>query len=327
MIYIPNSNHEAALNLAMEEYILTSGKFGNEILFFYINDPSIIIGRHQNTREEINAEYVSENHIPVVRRRSGGGAVYHDRGNLNYSLIYPGSSASPEFSAMLSPIIACLRDLGLDAELSGRNDITVNGAKFSGNAYYHNKSGSVMHGTLLYDSDLTVLAKALQPRPEKYLSKGVKSVRSRVCTIRELLPGVPNIEALEQAIVSHFSKSNDLHVENFTEEDRVQYEAIANQRYRSDVWNYGESPAFNKQALIRQPGGTIDFRAVVSDGIVHQARLFGDFFSPWDVSILESAMEGKAWSKDALAAALSEAGWQACFPDFPLEDFLSQLPL
>lgn len=327
MIHIPNREYEAAMNLAMEEYILTSGMYREEVLFFYVNDPSIIIGRHQNTSEEINAAFVSENRIQVVRRLSGGGAVYHDRGNLNYSLILPGASASVDFSILLTPIVGCLRELGLNAEPSGRNDITFEGRKFSGNAYYHNNAGSVIHGTLLFDSDLTVLAKALKPKPEKYLSKGVKSVRSRVCCIKELLPEIGSVEELESAIVDHFSRTNKLREEHFSQEDLERIQTIADQRYRNDSWNYGASPAFNQKVLIRIPEGTVDFRAVVTDGTIQNARFFGDFFSPGDIPALESSLAGTAWDKKAIGQNLADGLWHSCFPAFPPDKFISSLPL
>ena len=321
MIYIPNTNHEAALNLAMEEYILTFSGIRDAVLFFYINAPSIIIGRHQNTAEEINRDFVREHGIQVVRRCSGGGAVYHDLGNLNYSLITPGAeNTSGDFSALMLPILSALRGMGLDAELSGRNDLTLDGAKFSGNAYYHNRYGSVVHGTLLFDSDLEVLSKALKPDPEKLLSKGVKSVRSRVCCIKNALPEIPDTEALKAAIIRHFEAGNGLKTREFTPEDMEKAEALANRRYRNDSWNYGESPAYNIRRTFRLPCGWIDLRADIRDDRIRGIRFFGDYFCTGEISDLENALSGVLWERKAVREALEAAGSERYFPDLSPEE-------
>ncbi len=326
MITIPNTNNDPARNLAMEEYILTGMGMREPVLFFYVNAPSIIIGRHQNTLDEIDQDFIHSHKIRVVRRCSGGGAVYHDLGNLNYSLIRPGDTrASSDFSVLLQPILDALHELGLPAEKSGRNDLTLNGAKFSGNAYYHNRSGSVLHGTLLFDSDLSVLAKALKPRPEKLQSKGVRSVRSRVCCIKEALPQIGSTDELKAAIIRHFSAENDMSARSFSDIDNEKIEMIADERYRNDSWTYGESPAFNVRCLIHQPGGWIDFRADVRDGSIISARFFGDFFCTEDISELENALKGISWDKESLSKALTSAGWENCFPQMPIEEFIREI--
>ena len=326
MITIPNDNNDPARNLAMEEYILTGMGLQEPVLFFYVNAPSIIIGRHQNTPDEIDQDFVQSKKIQIVRRCSGGGAVYHDLGNLNYSLIRPGDTrASSDFSVLLQPILDALHELGLPAEKSGRNDLTLNGAKFSGNAYYHNRYGSVLHGTLLFDSDLSVLAKALKPQPEKLQAKGVRSVRSRVCCIKEALPQIGSTDDLKAAIIRHFSAENNMTTRIFTDIDYGKIEKIADDRYRNDSWTYGESPAFNARCLIQHPGGWIDFRADVRDGIVHSARFFGDFFCTEDISELESALRGINWDEGNLSKVLNSAGWENCFPQLPIEEFIREI--
>ena len=294
----------------MEEYLLTEAGLQEQILFFYVNAPSIIIGRHQNTLEEINREYVQNRNIQVVRRCSGGGAVYHDLGNLNYSLIIPGDpGASSDFSVLLQPILGALREMGLDAELSGRNDLTYRGAKFSGNAYYHNRSGSVIHGTLLFDSDLEVLGKALNPNPLKLKSKGVQSVRSRVCCIKNALPGIRNTTELEQAIVRHFALQNDLHLQYFTPEDISKIEQLAEKRYRNDSWTYGESPAYNVRRTLHAPSGWIDFRAQIQDDTIQTARFFGDFFCSGDIKEAEASLQACPWTEENIRQALLNGKW------------------
>ena len=326
MIYIPNTNHEAALNLAMEEYILTSSGIRDQVLFFYINAPSVIVGRHQNTADEIDRDYVRANSIQVVRRCSGGGAVYHDLGNLNYSLINPGAqNESADFSLLLQPILGALNSLGLPAELSGRNDLTLNGAKFSGNAYYHNRSGSVIHGTILFDSDLEVLGKVLRPDPEKLSEKGIRSVRSRVCCIKNSLTGIRDTEELKESIIRYFAAQGDLQTRSFIDEDLRKITELADRRYRSDSWNYGESPAYSVRQRFRTSSGKIDFRADVRSGTVRDARFFGDFFCAGEISDLENVLTGIIWEQKSLLSTMEQANWRIYFPDLPAEEFTEAL--
>lgn len=186
MIFVPNENNDPRVNLAIETYLLTEMPLDEPILLFYINEPSIIIGRNQNTIEEINKEYVDEHGIHVVRRLSGGGAVYHDHGNLNFSFIMPDDGNSfRDFAKVTQPIIQALHDLGVEgAELKGRNDLVINDMKFSGNAMYATNGRMFAHGTLMFDSDIDEVVNTLKVRKDKIESKGIKSVRSRVTNIK-----------------------------------------------------------------------------------------------------------------------------------------------
>ena len=324
MITIPNKNHDPALNLAMEEYILTGMGLREPVLFFYVNSPSIIIGRHQNTIDEINLDFVREHEIQIVRRCSGGGAVYHDLGNLNYSLIRPGDTkASCDFSDLLDPILGALHALGLPAERSGRNDLTIDGMKFSGNAYYHNRHGSVIHGTLLFDSDLSMLSKSLRPQPEKLSTKGIASVRSRVTCLKAYLPHINDTGELESAILSYFAKAEEISTRSFSGSDEKEIQKLAAERYRNDTWTFGESPAYNVRRLINQPGGWIDFRADVRNGTITEARFFGDYFTSGEIQELEDALSGTSWKEEELSAALKKGGWEQFFPGLQLEEFIN----
>ncbi|HCS98733.1 MAG TPA: lipoate--protein ligase, partial [Enterococcus faecalis] len=189
MIFVPNENNDPRVNLAIETYLLTEMPLDEPILLFYINEPSIIIGRNQNTIEEINKEYVDEHGIHVVRRLSGGGAVYHDHGNLNFSFIMPDDGNSfRDFAKVTQPIIQALHDLGVEgAELKGRNDLVINDMKFSGNAMYATNDRMFAHGTLMFDSDIDEVVNTLKVRKDKIESKGIKSVRSRVTNIKPFL--------------------------------------------------------------------------------------------------------------------------------------------
>lgn len=184
MISIRNESKDPHFNLALEEYVFYNFDPNEEYVILWQNEPSVIIGRNQNTIEEINAKFIKEHNINVVRRMSGGGAVYHDLGNLNYTfIINSDKDVISNFKKFTEPIVSALAKLGVKAEFSGRNDITIDGKKFSGNAQHYANNRLLHHGTILFNSDLAVVQEALNVKIDKLKSKGVKSVRSRVTNV------------------------------------------------------------------------------------------------------------------------------------------------
>ncbi|NMA12637.1 MAG: lipoate--protein ligase [Chloroflexi bacterium] len=322
MILIPNDCHQPQLNLAAEEYILNQLQFDEPVLFFFVNDPSIIIGRNQNTMEELDNQFVRTRGIQVVRRLSGGGAVYHDRGNLCFSFIFPGAlGLKPNFESFTRPIVNALNQLGIPAVLSGRNDILVNGAKISGNAYYRNENGAVCHGTILFNTDLSMLSRALKPNREKLSTKGVRSVRTRVTNLKPLLPEIENVEALETRLTELISTE----VENFqryhlTESNLAGIEIIARKRYYTDTWNYGQSPLFNLRRRKRFSFGEVDARLNVEAKTIRSIRLFGDFFSERDPAILEDALTDVAFERTAIEERLQAIPLDSVLPDWSITE-------
>ncbi|MBH5319972.1 lipoate--protein ligase [Paenibacillus sp. GSMTC-2017] len=295
---------DPTLNLALEEYILRSLP-DDDYLLFYINEPSIIIGKNQNTVEEINAEYVEANNLHVVRRLSGGGAVYHDLGNLNFSFIMKDDGGSfHNFKKFTEPVVEALRTLGVEAELTGRNDLQVGERKISGNAQFFSKGKMFSHGTLLFDSEIENVVSALKVNAEKYVSKSTKSIRSRVANITEFLSEPMTIEAFRLALLqSLFGESKDIPEYVLSEEDLERVQDLADERYRSWEWNYGRSPAFNVQQKKRIEGvGTFDIRLQVEDGLIVEAAIFGDYFGRGDSSEVASQLAGVRYD----AAALGE---------------------
>ena len=239
-------------NLALEEYVFTSMPRDKEYLILWQNDNAVIIGRHQNTLAEIDESYVQEKGIRVVRRMSGGGAVYHDLGNLNFSFIVDAAGSQVDLERFCLRIAVALGKLGLDARLDGRNDILAEGCKISGNAQYM-KEGRVMHhGTLLFDSDLSVLSKALKPDPEKIKAKGVKSVRSRVANIRSLLKQDMTLQEFRDHLARYLLGGDGVRYQ-LTEQDLAAVEAIRAARYGTWEWNYGASPSLNVSILPIRP--------------------------------------------------------------------------
>ena len=230
MLFIDNKGiTDPQINLAIEEYVLKNLGTDDSYLLFYINEPSIIIGKNQNTIEEINTEYVESNNIKVVRRLSGGGAVYHDLGNLNFSFITKDDGDSfHNFRKFTEPVVEALKKMGVQAELSGRNDLEVEGRKISGNAQFSTKGKMFSHGTLLFNSEMEHVASALKVRKDKIESKGIKSVRSRVANISEFLSEPMTIEEFRTEILKNiFDGAVEIPEYVLTEEDWKQIHELS----------------------------------------------------------------------------------------------------
>lgn len=302
MVYIDVRTTDPDFNLALEEYVFSHMARDREYLLLWQNDNSVIIGRHQNTMAEIDQGYVGEKGIRVVRRMSGGGAVYHDLGNLNFSFIADAQSAQVDLRRFCLRIAGALAALGLDAQVDGRNDILANGCKISGNAQYL-KEGRVMHhGTLLFDSDLSVLSKALQPDPEKIRAKGVASVRSRVANIRSLLPVDMTLEQFRQHLASYLLRGVPNNHYTLTAEDLAAVEQIRAARYGSWDWNFGASPACSFTRRQRFEGvGTVRVDMELTKGRISQVLFTGDFFSTEEPGGLSELLQGRALTAQALA--------------------------
>ncbi|HEX6643186.1 MAG TPA: lipoate--protein ligase [Gemmatimonadales bacterium] len=307
MIYVDNLGiTDPRLNLALEEYVLRNRFPGEECLLFYINEPSIIIGRNQNTVEEIEPDIVEARGIHVVRRISGGGAVYHDLGNLNFSFIAPYTRGRfNRYEAFTRPVIEVLRGMGVPAELGGRNDILADGRKISGNAQFVTGDRMFSHGTVLVDTDLDVLPTVLTPKPGKIESKGHKSVRSRVVNISEFLPAPITAEELRGRILEGIfgERSPSARLE-LTAEDRAAVGELARSKYGTWEWNIGKSPPCNVSRARRFPFGEIDVRIDVQEGQIAGVRFFGDFIGMAEVSGLEARLRGIRYERRAVAHAL-----------------------
>src|SRR5687768_2920470 len=247
MLFVDNRGiTDARVNLALEEYVFRNKPSDDDVLLFYVNAPSVIIGRNQNTIEEIDPDVVAARNIRVVRRVSGGGAVYHDLGNLNFSFMTPQVMGRfNRYDHFTRPVIDVLRDLGVPAELGGRNDILVKGRKISGNAQFATPSRMFSHGTLLFDSDLDDVTVALNPKPGKVESKGVKSIRSRVANISEFVREPITVHELRDRILEQIFGTRDhaaIPSVDLTDEDWVRIDELRATKYGTRAWNYGENP-------------------------------------------------------------------------------------
>lgn len=333
MIFVPNENHDPRVNLAIEQFLLQEMPLDEPILLFYINEPSIIIGRNQNTIEEINRDYVEEQGIHVVRRLSGGGAVYHDLGNLNFSFIMPDDGNSfRDFAKVTQPIIQALQELGVTgAELKGRNDLVIDGMKFSGNAMYATSGRMFAHGTIMFDSDINEVVNALKVKKDKIESKGIKSIRSRVTNIKPFLPeekqGMTTEEFRQEILLKIFGVESEADIKEYqlTEADWEKINQISEDYYRNWNWNYGKSPDFNFSRQKRFPIGSIEVHLDVADGLIDDAKIYGDFFGLGNIADVEQALIGQKYEKSSLEKTVDAIDVKKYFGAIELEDLLSLL--
>lgn len=327
MLFVDNRGiTDARINLALEEYVFRHKPAGEDVLLFYVNAPAIIIGRNQNTIEEIDPDVVAARGIHVVRRISGGGAVYHDLGNLNFSVMTPKVTGRfNRYDHFTRPVIDVLHGLGVPAELSGRNDILAGGRKISGNAQFARPDRMFSHGTLLFDSNLDDVTAALRPKPGKVESKGVKSVRSRVANISEFVREPITVGELRERILEGIfgtRRHGEIPTLELTEADWNAVRALVESKYGTWAWNYGENPACNVQRVRRFPAGEIDVRLDVQQGRIAAVRIFGDFMGREDVGALESRLLGITYDRPSVVAALGGVAFADYFGDVAADDVL-----
>ena len=331
MYFVDNgNNYDASLNIALETYLVENRLVDEPILLFYINDPSIIVGRNQNTIEEVNQAYVEEKGIRVVRRMSGGGAVYHDRGNFSFCFIKDDDGSFRDFASFTQPVIEALHKMGAKgAELKGRNDLLIDDKKFSGNAMYAKNGRMTAHGTILFDADLDEVTKALKPRKEKFESKGIKSVRSRVTNIKPyVLPEYQKLtteEFRDLLLLEIFGVERREQVKELklTDEDWNKVRAIQAERFGNWDWNYGQSPAFAIQMSQKFPFGFVDFRFNVEQGVIKEVKVYGDFFGLGDISDVEDALVGVRFELEAVKQVFENLDFNKYFGRVTSEEILA----
>ncbi|MBF0779988.1 MULTISPECIES: lipoate--protein ligase [unclassified Granulicatella] len=310
MYFVDNQGiTDPRINIALETYLVEHKLVDEPILLFYINEPSIIIGRNQNTAEEVNQSYIDEKGIHVVRRMSGGGAVYHDLGNFSFCFIKDDDGSFRDFGKFTQPVIEALHKMGVTgASLQGRNDLLIDGKKFSGNAMYVKNGRMTAHGTILFDADLDAVTHALKPRQEKIESKGIKSVRSRVTNIKPYVSDEYKQMTTEQFrdnLLLHIfdvTERKDVKEYHLTEQDWEKVYRIRDERFGNWDWNYGHSPQFSMEHRHKFPFGLVEYKVNVEQNKIKDIRIFGDFFGLGEISDIEKALTGVMFEFEAVKA-------------------------
>lgn len=294
MDYIESYSHDPQWNLALEQYVFDEMDRSRSYVMLWQNHNTIVVGKNQNTVNEVNSDYVRRHGITVVRRLSGGGAVYHDLGNLNFTFITDADDSQRiDLHMFCIPIVETLRSFDVTAQISGRNDITVDGKKFSGNSQYVREHRVMHHGTILFDSDLSVVSEALSVDRDKLTAKGIASVRSRVTNLRPYLPQGTSLDDFKRRLLEYLSVESPVIPHPLTAEDEKRIAEIRAERYATWEWNYGCSPEYTDVRRRRFDGcGEIEVSLLVAKGTIRDIRFHGDFFGASDLSGLCGALVG-----------------------------------
>ena len=323
MLIIKRHNTDPCFNLATEEYVLK--EIPDDSFMLWRNAPSIIVGKHQNTLAEINVDYVKHNNIPVVRRLSGGGAVFHDLGNLNFTFIQTGKpDLLVDFRKYTQPILDVLLKLQIDARFEGRNDLTIGGKKFSGNAEHIWKHRVLHHGTLLFSSRMADLSHALNADPLKFRDKAVKSVRSRVTNISEHLKKPIDVMMFADLIQEHIiTMYPDAASYDLGDDDHQKINELVRTKYSTWEWNFGYSPNYNFKKILRtEKSGTIEFDIDVKNGTILHIKIFGDYFSKFETEDIEEALTGIPHEESEIRKALERFNLSDYFANLSIGEFL-----
>lgn len=324
VFYLETGSNDPAFNLAFEEYVLNHRTCGSYLILWQ-NENAVIIGRNQNAEAEIDRAFIEQHGIQVVRRNTGGGAVYHDLGNLNYSFITDAAVAeSRSTTQFTAPVVRALQHLGLDAEASGRNDILVSGHKVSGTAQQLLKGRILHHGTLLFDSDPGMIAGALNPDPTKFRSKSIQSVRSRVGNIRSALPQDMDMAAFWAYLKTALAQDGIL--PTFLSGDELaQIRVLKEEKYDTWQWNFGKSPKFSTCCKQRFAGGLLEIHLEVAEGKIAEIEILGDFLALTDLAPLKNALVGCPYQEEAICTVLDHFDLCEHLGSISREEFLTTI--
>ncbi|EOH96462.1 lipoyltransferase and lipoate-protein ligase [Enterococcus moraviensis ATCC BAA-383] len=335
MYYVIMSSKDIRQNLATEQYLLNQREFDEPLVLFYIQKPCVIVGRNQNVRAEVDLNYAKENQITITRRLSGGGAVYDDLGNLSFSFVVNAEHESfGDFKRFTQPIIDALHEMGaVGAQISGRNDLLIDGKKFSGNAMYTKNKKMYSHGTLMLDVDLNEVSRVLTVSEKKLASKGTKSVRSRVTNLKPYLNEeyqAISTEAFRDRLLLHLFEADTLEEikekeYHLTKEDNEAIDRLVSDIYGNDTWIFGEEPKYTIKREEKFKGGLIEANISVEKGRIAALTIYGDYFSQKDTKEIEKRLVGCKYDQESIKEVLSEITVSDYFSNVSKAEFVELL--
>lgn len=325
MRYLINTCTDPYYNMAFDEYCLEYLNLDEPVFYLWQNRPSVIVGYNQNVHTEVNINYLEENDIALVRRVTGGGAVYHDWGNLNYTIVGPSENLErdyPEYAALMMKV---LQSLGVPVTLSGRNDILIDGKKVSGFAKRVCRNRLMVHGTLMYHVDLEVLAKVLNPSVTKLQSKGIASVRSRVANLKEYLPEIADVQMLcrrlKEILSCHYADTEY----SLSDEDLANIRQLSDNKFSRWEWNYGRSPKAALKQSVRLSCGTVEVHLTLSENRIASCCFGGDFLGNLPAFEVEKVLQGVAYEADAIRECLSKIPIGQYFDGVVVDDLIKMI--
>ena len=325
MRYLRNLSTDVYFNMAFDEYALEQLPLDDPLFYLWQNRAAVIIGLNQNIHTEVDLDYAREHDIMVARRITGGGAVYHDLGNLNYTIVGRSTDMERDYPEYARHMLHVLQSLGVRAELSGRNDILVDGRKVSGYAKRVYKDRLMVHGTLMYDVDIDRLTRVLTPPTEKLESKGIASVKSRVLNLRDRLPQFKNISALTEAIERYLSRQYQDTEYHLTEVQLAEIQAIADTKFTTPQWLYGRSPSDTVTYAKRLPCGHVAVHMDIKKGFIAQCSIMGDFLGNAPIAAIEALLQGCLYERAALQQRLATIHIQDYLDNTDNETFINLL--
>ena len=325
MRYIRNLSTDVYYNMAFDEYALEQLPLDEPLFYLWQNRAAVIIGLNQDIHAEVDLDYAREHDIAVARRITGGGAVYHDLGNLNYTIVGRSTDMERDYPEYTRHMLKALQALGLEAELSGRNDILVNGRKVSGYAKRVYKDRLMVHGTLMYDVDIDRLTRVLTPPSDKLASKGIASVKSRVLNLRDHLPQFANINALSQALERHLSRQYQDKEYILTESQLADIRSVAERKFATPEWLYGRSPNNTLTHSKRLPCGNVAVHMDIKRGCIAQCTITGDFLGNRPIADIEALLQGCLYERTALQQRLAPTHMPCYLDNTSTETFINLL--
>lgn len=325
MTYLETNSLDPYYNLAFEEYILTH-KMEEDYLILWQNENTVVIGQNQIAKAEVNMKFAKEHDIRIVRRTTGGGAVYHDRGNLNYSFITDvGDMEEMTMKRFAKPIVEALRNLGLDAKVSGRNDILVSGCKVSGTAQRIYKNRILFHGTLLFEVNEEMVEGVLQVDPLKFEGKHTKSVRSRIANIRSFLQKDMELEQFWQYLKVELGKNSGMKRGTVSTAEKAEILSLRNKKYVTSEWNFRQMQQFSYSNKQKWDGGILEVRVAVQKEKITQVGFYGDFLSKTPLLELENALVGRNFALQDVQEIMSRYELEHYFGEITMQEVLDTM--